>query len=136
MRENKPILLVEDDEVDVLTVQRALRDLKVANPLRIAGNGEEALEILRDPEEPRPTIILLDLNMPRMTGLEFLRIARKEKCIRGIPVVVLTTSRQDKDIMEGFELAVAGYMVKPVDYRKFVDVMKAIDHYWTLSELP
>lgn len=136
MRDNKPILLVEDDEVDVLTVQRALRDLKVANPLRVAGNGEEALEILRDPGEARPAIVLLDLNMPRMNGLEFLRIARREGCVRGIPVVVLTTSRQDQDVVEGFDLAVAGYMVKPVDYRKFVEVMRAIDLYWTLSELP
>lgn len=136
MRDNKPILLVEDDEVDVLTVQRALRDLKVANPLRVAGNGEEALEILRDPDEARPAIVLLDLNMPRMNGLEFLRIARREGCVRGIPVVVLTTSRQDQDVVQGFDLAVAGYMVKPVDYRKFVEVMRAIDLYWTLSELP
>lgn len=136
MRNNKPILLVEDDEVDVLTVQRALRDLKVANPLRIAGNGEEALEILNEPSEVRPAIILLDLNMPRMNGLEFLRHARKDGSIDGIPVVVLTTSRQDQDIVEGFHLNVSGYMVKPVDYRKFVEVMKAIDLYWSLSELP
>lgn len=136
MRTNKPILLVEDDEVDVLTVQRALRDLKVANPLKVAGNGEEALEVLRDPAQPRPAIILLDLNMPRMGGLEFLRNARADGSARGVPVVVLTTSRQDKDIFAGFDLNVAGYMVKPVDYRKFVDVMKAIDLYWSLSELP
>ena len=136
MRGKKPILLIEDDEVDVLTVQRALRDLKVTNPLRVAGNGEDALEVLRDDAEPRPAIILLDLNMPRMNGLEFLRAAREERVLRGIPVVVLTTSRQDRDVVEGFKLAVAGYMVKPVDYRKFVEVMKAIDLYWTLSELP
>lgn len=136
MKNNKPILLVEDDEVDVLTVQRALRDLKVANPLRVAGNGEEALQILQEPSEVRPAIILLDLNMPRMNGLEFLRHARNDGCIDGIPVVVLTTSRQDQDIVEGFHLNVSGYMVKPVDYRKFVEVMKAIDLYWSLSELP
>ena len=143
MRSNRPLLLVEDDEVDVLVVRRLrlaqadkLRDLKVANHLLVAGNGEEALEILRDPESPRPTLILLDLNMPRMNGLEFLRTARREGCIRGIPVVVLTTSRQDRDIFEGFDLSVAGYMIKPVDYRKFVEMMQAIDLYWTLSELP
>ena len=136
MKTNKPILLVEDDEVDVLTVQRALRDLKVSNPLRVARNGEEALEILRETTGERPAIILLDLNMPRMGGMEFLRTARKQSLGRGIPVIVLTTSRRDRDILEGFDLNVAGYMVKPVDYRKFVDVMKAIDVYWTLSELP
>ena len=136
MRTNKPILLVEDDEVDVLTVKRALRDLKVSNPIRVANSGEQALEILRDPDAPRPAIVLLDLNMPRMSGMEFLQVAREDGCINGIPVVVLTTSRQDQDVMQGFELHVAGYMVKPVDYRKFVEVMKAIDLYWTLSELP
>lgn len=136
MRGNKPLLLVEDDEVDVLTVRRALRDLRVANDLMVAGDGEEALTILRDPEKPRPALILLDLNMPRMNGLEFLRAAREEEVARGIPIVVLTTSRQDQDIFEGFDLNVAGYMVKPVDYRKFVEVMQAIDLYWTLSELP
>ena len=74
--------------------------------------------------------------MPRMNGLEFLRQARSERLVHGIPVVVLTTSRQDQDILEGFELAVSGYMVKPVDYRKFVEVMATIDRYWSTSELP
>ena len=136
MRTNKPILLVEDDEVDVLTVKRALRELKVANPLLVASNGEEALELLQDAAAKRPALILLDLNMPRMSGLEFLRQARSNGCAKGIPVVVLTTSRADQDVVRGFEHNVAGYMVKPVDYRKFVEVMQAIDLYWTLSELP
>lgn len=136
MKGQRPILLVEDDEVDVLTVKRALRDLKVDNELVLAGNGEEAIALLRDSERPRPALILLDLNMPRMNGFEFLRAARENDLIEGIPVVVLTTSRQDQDIFEGFKLNVAGYMVKPVDYRKFVEMMQAIDLYWTLSELP
>lgn len=136
MRSKKPILLVEDDEVDVLTVRRALRDLEIENELVVASNGEEALEVLRDPQNPVPCLILLDLNMPRMNGLEFLRIVRKENFARGVPVVVLTTSREDRDIVDGFELNVAGFMVKPVDYRKFVEVIHAIDLYWTLSELP
>ena len=136
MRTNKPILLVEDDEVDVLTVRRALKELKVANPLSVASNGEEALEMLEDANAKRPALILLDLNMPRMSGLEFLRRVRSNGCARGIPIVVLTTSRQDQDVVHGFEYNVAGYMVKPVDYRKFVEVMQAIDLYWTLSELP
>lgn len=136
MRGNKPLLLVEDDEVDVLTVQRALTELKIRNELMVAGNGEEALEILRSEKAPRPALILLDLNMPRMNGLEFLRAAREEGVARGIPIVVLTTSRQDQDIFDGFDLNVAGYMIKPVDFRKFVEVMQAIDLYWTLSELP
>lgn len=136
MRGNKPLLLVEDDEVDVLTVRRALSELKITNELLVAGNGEEALELLSSPESPRPALVLLDLNMPRMNGLEFLREARARGVVRGIPVVVLTTSRQDRDIFDGFDLNVAGYMIKPVDFRKFVEVMQAIDLYWTLSELP
>jgi CheY-like chemotaxis protein len=136
MRTNRPILLVEDDAVDVLTVRRALADLEVANPLSVAANGEEALRILHDDAGRRPAIILLDLNMPRMSGLEFLRRARAEGCADGIPIVVLTTSRQDVDVVEGFSYNVAGYMIKPVDYAKFVEVMQAIDQYWTLSELP
>ncbi len=136
MRTNKPILLVEDDEVDVLTVRRALKDLDVSSPLAVAANGEEALKLLRNGNSRRPAIILLDLNMPRMSGLEFLRQARAEGCAAGIPIVVLTTSREDRDVVEGFNYNVAGYMIKPVDYAKFVEVMKAIDSYWTLSELP
>lgn len=136
MKTDKPLLLVEDDEVDVLTVRRALRDLNVENDLLVASNGEEALDVLRQSGDSKPALILLDLNMPRMNGLEFLRQARKESLVQGVPVVVLTTSRQDQDILEGFELAVAGYMVKPVDYRKFLEVMSTIDRYWSTSELP
>ena len=136
MRTERPLLLVEDDEVDVLTVRRALRELEVTNELVVAGDGEEALDYLRGAPEPRPALILLDLNMPRMNGLEFLRVARSEELLASTPVIVLTTSRQDQDIVEGFHLAVAGYMVKPVDYRKFLEMMLAIDQYWSMSELP
>ncbi len=136
MRTNKPILLVEDDEVDVLTVRRALRDLNVSNPLVVAANGEEALVKLGDAKRQRPAIVLLDLNMPRMSGLEFLKQVRTDGTAKGIPIVVLTTSRQDQDVVEGFNYNVAGYMIKPVDYTKFVEVMQAIDLYWSLSELP
>ncbi|MCP3962038.1 MAG: response regulator [bacterium] len=136
MRTKKPILLVEDDEVDVLTVRRALKELEISNQLAVAANGEEALSVLNQNGATRPALILLDLNMPRMSGLEFLRQAREDGCARGIPIVVLTTSRQDQDIVQGFDYNVAGYMVKPVDYRQFLEVMKAIDQYWTLSELP
>ena len=83
MKDNKPLLLVEDDEVDVMTVKRALRDLRVKNEVRVASNGEEALDILRESSETKPALILLDLNMPRMNGLEFLRVAREDGCIRG-----------------------------------------------------
>lgn len=136
MRDSAPILLVEDDRVDAMTVKRALKDINVCNPIHIVGNGEEALEFLRGDKAPRPGIILLDLNMPRMNGLEFLKIAKQDERLKQIPVVVLTTSREERDRVESFNLSVAGYMIKPVDYLQFVEVMRAINLYWTLSELP
>ena len=136
MRSNKPILLVEDDHVDVMTVKRALKDIRISNKLDIAGNGEEALVFLRNQENESPCIILLDLNMPRMNGIEFLRVARKEGILRRIPVVVMTTSKEERDKVDSFDLGVAGYMLKPIDYQQFVEVVRTIDLYWTLSELP
>jgi CheY-like chemotaxis protein len=136
MKTDRPILLVEDDRIDAMAVKRAFRAIRVANPLVMAENGEAALAWLQDPENPRPCVILLDLNMPRMNGIEFLRIAKADPALRRIPVVVLTTSREEEDKLNSFDLCVAGYMLKPVDYQKFVEVVKTIDLYWTLSELP
>ncbi len=136
MHNSKPILLVEDDQVDAMTVKRALKELHVTNPVDTVINGEEALSFLRDPQNGTPGIILLDLNMPKMNGIEFLTIAKQDDALKRIPVVVLTTSREDQDKVDSFNLGVAGYMIKPVDYQQFVEVVKAIDLYWTLSELP
>ena len=136
MRSSKPILLVEDDQVDAMTVKRALKEIKVTNRLDIVNNGEAALTFLRNSENENPGIILLDLNMPKMNGIEFLKIAKKDESLKKIPVVVLTTSKEDQDKVDSFNLGIAGYMIKPVDYRQFVEVVKTIDLYWTLSELP
>ncbi len=136
MRSSKPILLVEDDQVDAMTVKRALKEINVANRLEIVDDGEKALAFLQNSENERPGIILLDLNMPRMNGIEFLQIVKTDDSLQKIPVIVLTTSRADQDKIDSFKLGIAGYMVKPVDYRKFVEVVKTIDLYWTLSELP
>ncbi len=136
MRNKKTILLVEDDEVDVMTVKRALHDLHVINPLDVTSNGEEALEYLNDEQNEKPCVILLDLNMPKMNGIEFLKIVKRDKLFKMIPVVVLTTSKNEQDKIESFKLSVAGYMIKPVDYVQFVETMKTINMYWTLSELP
>ena len=135
MQQGKEILLVEDDDVDALTVRRALKEIHVTNPMRRVTNGEEALEYLRGTTS-LPGIILLDINMPRMNGIEFLRIVKQEEPIRRIPVIVLTTSREDQDRLASFDLQAAGYMLKPVDYLQFVDVMRAIQAYWTASEVP
>ncbi len=133
---DKPILLVEDDTVDVMTVRRALNDIRVTNPLVNLENGEEALKYLRDPGSEKPCIILLDLNMPIMNGIEFLQVVKHDAPLRRIPVVVLTTSEEQQDKVNSFDLGVAGYMTKPVDYRQFVEVMRTIDAYWTISEVP
>ncbi len=136
MKSQKPILLVEDDRVDAMTVKRALRDINVTNQLDVACNGEEALAFLRDEKNEKPCIILLDLNMPKMNGIEFLKGAKQDDVLKAIPVIVLTTSKEEQDRIESFKLGVAGYMIKPVDYQQFVEVIRAIDLYWTLSELP
>jgi len=136
MKKQETILLVEDDTVDQLTVKRALRDINITNPLKITNNGEEALEYLRNEKNEIPGIILLDLNMPKMNGVEFLKIAKNDSRIKKIPVIVLTTSKEDRDRINTFDLGVAGYMVKPVAYRQFVEVIRTINLYWTLSELP
>ena len=133
---NKPILLVEDDQVDTMTVIRALKEINVTNRLVHVENGEEAISYLRDPESEKPCIILLDLNMPIMNGIEFLHVVKCDDYLRRIPVVVLTTSEEQQDKVNSFNMGVAGYMTKPVDYRQFVEVMRSIDAYWTISEMP
>jgi len=136
MKNSKPILLVEDDGVDVMTVERALKDLNIKNQLVNKADGEEALEYLRTNGNKKPCIILLDLNMPKMNGIEFLKFVKADKSLKKIPVVVLTTSSQQRDIVESFKLSAAGYIVKSIDYAKFVKAISAVNLYWTLSELP
>jgi len=133
---SKPILLVEDDKIDAMTVKRALKDLKVRNELVHRLDGRQAIEYLQDPANPRPCVILLDLNMPRMNGVDFLKHVKPDEKLRRIPVVVLTTSRQEQDVVESFDLGVAGYIVKPATYNKFVEAIRTLDLYWTLSEVP
>ena len=135
------ILLVDDDELDVMNVQRAFKKNKIANPLYVAGNGLEALEMLRGtgsrppvPEDRR--LILLDLNMPRMGGIEFLREVRSDDSLKHITVVVLTTSDEERDKVDAYNLNVAGYIVKPVTLGAFVEIMATLNKYWTVNELP
>lgn len=136
MQTSEPILLVEDDTVDAMTVKRALKELKAMNDVVHVANGEEALEYLRDENNEKPCIILLDLNMPKMNGAEFLRIVKADEELRRIPVVVLTTSKNERDIFESFDLSVAGYMLKPIDYMQFVETIRTIETYWKLSRVP
>ncbi|SFN38430.1 Response regulator receiver domain-containing protein [Nitrosospira briensis] len=133
---NKPILLVEDDRVDMMMVIRALKQVHVTNHVVHLENGEDALNYLRDEDNEKPCIIFLDLNMPIMNGIEFLQTVKGDEQLMRIPVVVLTTSDEQQDKINSFDFGVSGYMAKPVDYAQFVEVMRSIDGYWTISEMP
>ena len=131
------ILLVDDDEVDVMTVKRAFTKANITNQVFVATNGVEALEMLRaDKIPPHRRLVLLDLNMPRMNGIEFLREIRKDPALASLTVVVLTTSNEDRDRVEAFQLNVSGYLLKPVTFSDFADVMATLNKYWTLMEFP
>ncbi len=134
------ILVVDDDDVDVMNVERAFKKNNIRNPLYIARDGVQALAMLRDegpariPSERR--LVLLDLNMPRMSGLEFLHELRSDPSLRHLTVVVLTTSDDERDKVEAYNLNVAGYILKPVTFTAFVEAMATLNKYWTINELP
>ena len=136
MQDLKPMLLVEDDSVDAMTVKRTFDDMKVANQLVHTVNGEEGLEYLRNESNRKPCLIFLDLNMPEVNGIEFLKTVKEDEELKKIPVVVLTASKDEQDIVESFRLSAAGYIAKPVDNKKFVEAISVINLYWVLSELP
>ena len=133
------ILLVEDDEVDIKNVQRAFKKNHISNPLHIARNGLEALEMLRgtggkEKLNPLPKVILLDLNMPKMGGLEFLQEIREDPVLRTLSVFVMTTSDEESDKFAAYNLNVAGYILKPLSFERFVQAVSILNHYWTLCE--
>jgi CheY-like chemotaxis protein len=128
------ILLVEDDEVDVKALKWAFEKLKVANPLVIARDGVEALETLR--ELPRPYLIITDINMPRMNGIELLRKIRESEDYRDSIVFVLTTSNDEQDKIDAYDLNVAGYMLKTDMGTSFTRAIALIDNYWKVVEFP
>lgn len=131
------ILLVEDDQVDVMNVKRAFERNRITNPLFVAGDGIAGLEMLRSGKVPQERrLVLLDLNMPRMSGIEFLRELRADPELHLTPVVVLTTSDDERDKINAYNLNVAGYLLKPVTFINFAEAMAALNKYWTLVELP
>jgi len=131
------ILLVEDDQVDVMNVKRAFEKNRITNPLHVATDGVEGLAMLRNGNFPKDRrLVLLDLNMPRMNGIELLREIRRDPDLQSTPVVVLTTSNDDRDKVDAYNLNVAGYLLKPVTFTNFVEVMAALNKYWSLVELP
>lgn len=134
------VLLVEDDEVDIMNVQRSFKKSNLNNPLFVAKNGIEALNVLRgnDPEQiiPVPRIILLDINMPKMGGIEFLTELRKDPELKHTSVFVMTTSNEDSDKIAAYNLNVAGYILKPLSFEGFVKAVDILNHYWQLCEPP
>jgi CheY-like chemotaxis protein len=131
------ILLVEDDELDVMNVQRAFKKNNVVNPLYTAGNGLDALAMLRGDAIPKDRrLILLDLNMPRMGGIEFLKELRADPDLKATTVVVLTTSDEERDKVKAYDLNVAGYILKPVTLAAFIEIMATLNKYWSVNELP
>ncbi|WP_246850147.1 response regulator [Rufibacter roseolus] len=130
------ILLVEDDEVDIMNVQRAFKKNNITNPLHIAHNGLEALEMLREGAIPMPPIIILDINMPKMNGIEFLQELRKDPSLNRISVFVMTTSNEDSDKINAYNFNVAGYILKPLSFEKFLTSVATLNRYWKLCERP
>lgn len=131
------ILLVDDDVVDVMNVRRAFERGRITNPLWTSHDGLEALALLRSGQiPPERRLVLLDINMPRMSGIEMLRELRADPALQMTPVVMLSTSNDDRDRLEAYRLNVAGYLVKPVTFVAFVELMTAMNHYWNLVEMP
>jgi CheY-like chemotaxis protein len=141
MKELFHILLVDDDQVDVMNVQRAFKKNSITHQLHIAYNGIEALDLLRGTQgkekiNPLPRIILTDINMPKMSGLEFLKELRSDPKLHSISVFIMTTSNDDTDKFDAYNLNVAGYIVKPISFEKFVSTVSILNSYWKLCELP
>jgi CheY-like chemotaxis protein len=129
------ILLVEDDEVDVMNVKRAFTKNNIKNELFVAGNGVEALEMLRSDTVPLPRIIILDINMPKMNGIEFLKVLREDESLKNISVFVMTTSNEDSDKINAYNLNVAGYILKPLSFEKFITSVATLKNFWSLCEM-
>lgn len=125
----KSILLIEDDMLDAMIVKRALRDLHIDINLTVATGGEDAVDYLNDHLDNLPTLILLDLNMPRMNGFELLDYLQHKQTLNTIPVIVLSTSVQHEDIERAYALSARAYIVKPIDYQAFLTVIKGIQQY-------
>jgi len=135
---NRPVLLVEDNPVDLDLTLRAFSRRNLINPVLVARDGEEALDWLPKWEsgEPVPLVILLDLKLPRVNGLEVLARLKSIPVSRSIPVVVLTSSAEDRDITEAYRLGANSYIVKPVDFEKFLEVTAQIEIYWCATNTP
>ena len=134
----RPILLVEDNPMDVDLTIRAFQHNHVVNPVTILRDGEEALDYIRNYslQAPMPLLVLLDLKLPRVDGLELLAELRKTSNFKTTPVVVLTSSSEDKDVQTAYRLGANSYIVKPVNFENFIEVAREIELYWVLLNIP
>jgi CheY-like chemotaxis protein len=139
--ENKQIAIlhVEDDAVDAMVIERALKKIELNYVLYQAKNGIDALDMLRgvngkEKIQPVPKIILLDLNMPKMNGIEFLKELRADRSLRSISVFVMTTSKDERDLADAYELNVAGYLIKPISLENYTNIVSTLNDFWKLTE--
>ncbi|GAL88483.1 response regulator [Jejuia pallidilutea] len=128
------VLLIEDDIIEVMKLNRAISSLKLGHKIVEANNGEEALEILQKKAEI-PDIILLDLNMPKISGIEFLTILKEDDVLKYIPTIILTTSSNQNDLLECYKIGIAGYILKPLRYEDYVFKIEKLLAYWSINEL-
>ncbi len=145
MKKKEPfiILMAEDDEHDIIAVRRAWKKQMIRNPLRIVNDGEECLDYLYQRGKyaepgtaPRPGILMLDIKMPKMDGLTVLEHIRKSDEFHRLPVIILTTSKDDEDRLKSYDLKVNAYIVKPIGFINFSEAVKTINLFWELVELP
>jgi CheY-like chemotaxis protein len=134
MAKSLKILLIEDDEIEVMKFNRVLKTIESNHKIIEANNGEEAVQILNE-KEIIPDIIILDLNMPRINGIEFLGILKQDSELKYIPAIILTTSNNHTDILECYKIGIAGYVLKPLKYEDYVDRIKKMLDYWSINEL-
>lgn len=129
------ILLIEDDLIEVMKLKRVIKTLELSHTLIEAQNGKDAIEMLQDGENIRPDIIFLDLNMPKINGIEFLKIVKSNESLKYIPTIILTTSNNKKDLMECYKIGIAGYILKPLKYEMYLDKIEKTLAYWSENEL-
>jgi CheY-like chemotaxis protein len=134
MNNIKPILLAEDDHVDIMAVRRSCKQLNVLNELVVANNGEEVICYLDDPKVPLPCLIILDINMPKMNGLECLKILKQHSVYKSIPVFILSSSSEQQDIDSSFSGGISGYILKQVEFNEFLHSIKILNSHWTVGK--
>lgn len=134
MQKRLNILLIEDDMIEIMKLNRTISTLNLNHNIIEANNGEDALKIL-EKKDNLPDIILLDLNMPKINGIEFLSILKKDNLLKYIPTIILTTSNNQKDLLECYKIGVAGYVIKPLKYEDYVSKIEKLLSYWSINEL-